>query len=180
MKTTVISYSFTGNNKALADSIALKLSAEHINVTETGTRTFGRIALDMLFNRTPKVSPTMNSVVENDLILFVSPVWMGHVAAPLRACFKDLKSNLKQYVFISISGGADGPNPNLSGELKKRLGKKPAAVIDLHIAEILPLDPKPTREDTSSYHLIKVDIERLTDRIFPSLQKIMTGIKIKE
>ena len=177
MKTTVISYSFSGNNKALADSIASVLSAEHINITESRTRTFGTIALDMLFNRTPKVYPTMNSIEVSDLILFVGPVWMGHVAAPFRGCFKVVKSNLKEYAFISISGGADGPNPNLGGELKKRLGKLPAAVIDLHIAEILPSNPTPTKEDTSSYRLIKEDIERLTDRICPSLQKIMTEIK---
>ena len=177
MKTTVISYSFTGNNKALADSIASVLSAEHIKITESGTRTFGTIALDMLFNRTPKVYPAMNGVEESDLVLFFGPVWMGHVAAPFRACFKGLKSSLKQYAFISISGGADGPNPNLAGELKKRLGKKPSTVIDLHIAEILPSNPKPTREDTSSYRLNEEDIERLTERIFPPLREIMTETK---
>jgi len=177
VKTTVISYSFTGNNKALADGIASVLSAEHIKITESGTRTFGTIALDMLFNRTPKVHPAMNGVEESDLVLFVGPVWMGHVAAPLRACFKGLKSSLKQYAFISISGGADGPNPDLAGELKKRLGKKPAAVIDVHIAEILPSNPKPTREDTSSYRLNEEDIERLTERIFPPLREIITETK---
>ncbi|MBI9036155.1 MAG: hypothetical protein JEZ03_16975 [Bacteroidales bacterium] len=177
MKTTVISYSFTGNNKALADNIASILSAEHIKISESGTRTFGTIALDMLFNRTPKVYPAMNGVEESDMIIFIAPVWMGHVAAPLRACFKDLKSNLKQYAFISISGGADGPNPKLTTELTKRLGTPPAAVIDLHIAEILASNSKPTREETSSYHLIRSDIEKMSERICPPLQKIMTEIK---
>lgn len=177
MKTTVISYSFTGNNKALANSIALELQAEHIIITEAKTRTFGTIALDMLLNRTPKVYPALNSVDISDLILFVGPVWMGHVAAPLRACFKVLKSNLKQYAFISISGGADGSNPKLTADLNKRLGKKPAAVIDLHKSEILPSNPKPTREDTSSYILIKEDIEVLTKRIVPLLREIMTETK---
>ncbi|MCF6335892.1 MAG: hypothetical protein L3J12_09140 [Spirochaetales bacterium] len=177
MKTTVISYSFTGNNKALADSIVSVLSAEHITISESRTRTFGTIALDMLFNRTPKIYPAMDGISESDMILFISPVWMGHVAAPLRACFKGLKSNLKQYAFISISGGADGPNPRLTAELKKRLGKKPSTVIDLHITEILPSNPKPTREDTSSYRLNEEDIERLTERIFPPLQEIMTETK---
>jgi hypothetical protein len=177
VKTTVISYSFTGNNKALADGIASVLSAEHINITESGNRTFGTIAIDMLFNRTPKVYTAMNGVEESDLVLFVGPVWMGHVAAPLRSCFKDLKSSLKQYAFISVSGGADGPNPKLTVELKKRLGKKPAAVIDLHIAGILPSNPKPTREDTSSYRLNKEDIEGLIERTFPPLREIMTETK---
>lgn len=177
MKTTVISYSFTGNNEALADSIASEFSAEHIQIHESIKRTFGTIALDMLFNRTPRISLDLDEVKESDLFLFVGPVWMGHVAAPLRACFKSLRSNLKQYAFISISGGADGPNPKLAGELKKRLGKNPAVVIDVHIAEILPSIPKPTRDMTSSYRLTLEDIKSLTQRISLSLQEIIKEIK---
>lgn len=176
MKTTVISYSFTGNNKALASSIASVLTAEHIIITEPGTRTFVKIAFDMLFNRMPKIQPIMKGLEESDLIIFAGPVWMGHIAAPLRSCFKDLKSSLKKYVFISISGGADGPNPNLANELKKRLGKKPTSVIDLHIAELLPSNPKPTRDDTSSYRVNKEDIEKLTEKILPQLREIMAEI----
>ncbi|MCK4731406.1 MAG: flavodoxin family protein, partial [Methanophagales archaeon] len=55
MKVTVISYSLTGNNEALAASIASEISAEHIRITESKPRTNVTIALDMLFNRTPKV-----------------------------------------------------------------------------------------------------------------------------
>jgi flavodoxin len=179
MKTIIISYSFTGNNKTLADAIALVFSAEHIEITESGKRTFGTIGLDMLFNRTPKIHPTMNAVEESDLVLFVGPVWMGHIAAPFRACFKGLKSSLKQYAFISLSGGNDGPNSKLAGELKKRLGKRPAAVIDLHIVDILPPKPKPTREDASSYRLNQEDVERLSERIFPPLREIMTMKKLR-
>jgi NADPH-dependent FMN reductase. len=73
----------------------------------------------MLFNRTPKVNPIADKVEDNDLVIFVGPVWMGQVAAPLRAYFKHLKGRLDQYAFVSISGGADGPNPKLAGELKK-------------------------------------------------------------
>ena len=58
MNTAVISYSLTGNNDALAKSIAGKLSAEHISVTEAKNRKTGAIIADLLFNRTPKVLPS--------------------------------------------------------------------------------------------------------------------------
>ncbi|MBC7097808.1 flavodoxin family protein [Candidatus Bipolaricaulota bacterium] len=172
MKTTVISYSLTGNNAALAAGISSAFQAEHI---ESRGRTIGTIALDMLFNRTPKVKPIVDKVEDNDFVIFVGPVWMGQVASPLRAYFKRLKGRLGRYAFISISGGADGPNPKLARELSQRLGKEPAAVIDLHIAALLPADPKPTRQDTSSYRLTDEDAIRLTDRVLESLHGALAG-----
>ena len=173
MKVTVISYSLTGNNEALAASIASAFSAQHIRITESKPRTTGRIAFDMLFNRTPKVNTTVKNVETNGIVVFVGPVWMGQVASPFRAYFKHLKTSIGQYAFISISGGADGPNPKLARELNKRVGKKPAAIIDLHIVDLLPSDPKPTREDTSSYRLNDEDVRSLTNKIVKTLQEAM-------
>jgi multimeric flavodoxin WrbA len=172
MKVIVVSYSFTGNNKALADSIAAEFAAEHINITESKPRTMGAIILDILFRRTPQVNPIADKVEDHDLVLLVGPVWMGQVATPLRAYLKRLKASPGQYAFISISGGALGPNPKLAGELEKRVGKKPAAVIDLHITDLLPSDPKPAMKDTSAYRLSDGDVKSLTDTIVKSLRAI--------
>jgi multimeric flavodoxin WrbA len=173
MKVIVISYSFTGNNEALATSIAAEFAAEHIKISESKTRTMGAIILDILLNRTPQVNPIVDNVEDYDLVLFVGPVWMGQVAAPLRAYFKRCKARIGQYAFISISGGALGPNPKLAGELNKRVGKEPAALIDLHIADLLSSDPKPTMKDTSAYRLSDGDVKSLTHTIVKTLREIM-------
>lgn len=165
MKAIVISYSLTGNNDALAASLAAALAAKHIRITEAKPRGVGAIALDMLFNRTPKVSLPAENIADYDLALFVGPVWMGQAASPLRAGFKQFGPNIGKYGFVSISGGADGPNPKLGDELKKRLGKAPAYVIDMHIADLLPADPKPTRDDTSNYRVTENDLKRLTEQV---------------
>ena len=52
-----------------------------------------------------------------------------------------------------------------AGELNKRVGKEPAALIDLHIADLLPSDPKPNRKDTSAYRLTDKDVKGLTNTI---------------
>jgi hypothetical protein len=171
MKPIVISYSLTGNNQALATSIATELSAEHIKINEPKPRSGGTIFFDILFNRTPKVTPVLDRMPDNDLIIFVGPVWMGNVATPLRAYFQLLIDKLGQYAFVSISGGASGPNPKLASELKKRTGKEPTALIDLHIADLLPKDPKPTRKDTQSYHLTDRDVKNLTDKVVKTLRE---------
>lgn len=157
----VVSYSLTGNNEALAASLAAELAAEHIKITESRARTMGTIILDMLLNRTPRVSPIPSEVDDNDLVLFVGPVWIGSVATPFRAWFKHLQGRLGRYAFITISGGADGPNLKLASELRKRTGKEPSALIDLHISDLLPPDPKPGRKETSSYRLSDKEVRSL-------------------
>lgn len=162
MEMLVVSYSLTGNNEALAAGIAAELGADHIRITETKRRTVGVIALDMLLNRTPKISPAADEAGGYDLVVLVGPVWMGQVASPLRPWLELLETNPAPYAFISISGGALGPNPKLGEDVKKRAGREPAALVDLHIADLLPADPKPSMKETSSYRLSEIDALRLT------------------
>ena len=172
MKIAVISYSLTGNNRALAKSVAAELSAEHIEVSEPKARNMGALALDMLLGRTPRVQPAPDSMDGYDLVLFFAPVWMGHVASPLRAHLGYLKAHPKQYGFLSISGGADGANPKLADDLKKRTGANPAVLLDLHISDLLPSAPKPTRQDTSSYKITEADVKRLADTAVQKIKKL--------
>ncbi len=163
MNTTIISYSYTGNNDALASKYAKEIGAEHVRITESKKRTNGMIFFDLIFNRKPKITMPIGEIEKSDLVIFISPVWVGQVATPMTSCFKQLRSRIKKYGFISISGGADGPDCNnkLPDELKRRLGKEPEFLIDLHIADLLPSEPKLTRDDTSQYQINDKDLEFL-------------------
>jgi flavodoxin len=172
MKAMVISYSLTGNNRDLAASLAQAIGAEHARVAELKSRKMGKIVLDILFKRTPKINMPVESVEAYDLVLFVGPVWMGHVATPFRACFQQLAPTIGDYGYISISGGADGPNPNLADELTERLGREPAHLIDLHIADLLPSEPKPTRDDTMAYRINGQEVKHLTDTVLATLGEV--------
>ena len=171
MKTAVVSYSITGNNDALAARVAGELGAEHFRVTEERKRTKGMIAADLVFRRTPRTQPGPNVLPPFELIIFVGPVWMGKAATPLRSYLKYLKKYPKPYAFLSISGGALNDNPDLAGDLRKRAGAKPAALVDLHIVDLLPPEPKPTPQDTSAYCLTGEDLEKLAERILGSLRE---------
>lgn len=171
MKIAVISYSLTGNNETLAKSIAQELSAEHIKITEPKPRNTGSIIMDVIFNKTPKVGLAPDRLKNYDLILFVAPIWMGKVASPLRAYLKYIQANPLRYGFISISGGAIGSNTKLADELKKRTGKDPAVLIDKHIADLLPSDPKPDMKATASFRLNGEDSRKLTDSIVKSIRQ---------
>ena len=172
MKTIVISYSLTGNNQDLAASVAAALEARHVQITEPKARNMGKIVLDVIFGRTPKITLPMETIQEYDLVIFCGPVWMGQVASPFRACFKELAPQIGQYAFVSICGGADGPNPKLAEELEKRLGKQPFCLTELHIADLLS-KPDPNRNDTMSYRITAGDVEKLTETAVSTLRGAM-------
>jgi len=175
MKTMIISYSRTGNNEALAASVATALGGERVRITELKSRKMGKIVWDVMSSRTPKVVMPVANTKEVDLVLFVGPVWMGQVASPFRACFKQLGPEIGKYAFISICGGADGPNPKLADELKQRLGKEPVCLLDLHIADLLPSEPEPTRDDTMAYRVTDSNVKHLTDTVVAALQEAMAS-----
>lgn len=164
MKTAVIYYSMTGNNEKLAARVAALLSADLIKVTEKKRRTTGTIVKDILFGTTPKTAPSPDTLTAYELCIFVGPVWMGKAATPLRAYFKALKAGPRSYAYISLSGGGLNPNPGLGGDLKKQTGSSPAALIDLHISDLLPSSPKPTMKDTIAYLLDEATADMLAEQ----------------
>ena len=175
MNRVVVSYSLTGNNRALAKSIAGKLKAKHIDVTEKRSkkRTMGTTVKELLLSLTPKTEPPADIINRDDAVILVGPVWIGSVATPLRAYMKRLAKLPCPYAFATISGGADGHNLKLAGELKRRVKRNPVAVLDMTIADLMPKDPKPTRDDTSAYKVTDKDIETLTNQALPALEALM-------
>ncbi len=175
MKIAVVSYSLTGNNEALAKRVAERYSADHIRITEAKPRKTGRIIGDSLFKTTPRVSPAPSRIDMYDLVVFVSPVWLGQAASPLRPYLQRVKETAKRYAFFSICGGALGPNPKLKAELTKRAGAAPAAFADLHIADLLNIE-KPTMKDTAAYRLNSADGEKLAGKIAGALLQCIAAV----
>jgi hypothetical protein len=172
MSTVIICYSHTGNNQALAASIAREMHADHVDVVEKRPRSMRTILLDMIFQRTPAVQPQPDVIDRYDRVILMGPVWMGVVATPLRVYMKYLKQHPCKYWFISISGGADGENPKIEGELVRRVGAKPEFIRDLHIADLLPANPKPERSVTSAYKLTENDVNKLTSSVTAAINGI--------
>ena len=172
MNKTIISYSLTGNNEAFATRLANEINANHIRVSEPGKRKMGKIVSDSLLNRAPKIVFDPDAITKDDFVLFVGPVWLGKIASPLRSCFKQLAGKEFPYAFISVSGGADGPDCNdmVAGELSKQVGRDPVFFLDLHKADLLPPEPEPTRDMTMDYHINENDLDALVESALPVLQ----------
>lgn len=91
MNIAVISYSFTGNNEALARSVAKALSAEYIRISEAKPRTLGRITFDMIFDRIPLVQPKPEQIGKYDIILFFGPYLDGESGHTAPCLFRVLE-----------------------------------------------------------------------------------------
>lgn len=174
MKTIIIYYSHTGNNALLAEKIAKDLGAPLFQLLEAKPRTTARIFFDMLFQRKPKLMGLPENIEDADLVLFLGPVWMFHIPSPLRSCFQALKSKVKRYAFVSLSGGALGPNPGLAKELVRCLGKNMAFHLDLTATQFCQVKGNPTTEDTRNFHLkdFPQDLEKLSRLVVQTVKTL--------
>lgn len=169
MKMTIISYSYSGNNEKLAQTLAQKLSATHITITPQKPLNYFKMAMHMLFGVKPDINENLPQLPQDELVIFVAPIWMGQVASPLRRCFEQLKGKINSYAFVSISGGAMGPNPRIGAELTKRMGKAPKQLIDRQAVEFLKLDHKPTPKETSAYIFSDKDCAAFVEEVMGKL-----------
>ena len=170
-KTLVLFYSFTGNNEKLAKEIANYLSADYQAIHETNKRNFFTIVLDVVFNRTPHIYKPENEIGQYEHVIFVAPIWLGKIASPLRSVFKLYRENIRSYSFISLSGGADGVNVGIEHELVSRLGKKPVKVDNPLIIDLLPTEPRPTRQQLEDYRLSDVDASKVLGELESELSQ---------
>ena len=169
MNTAIISYSLTGNNCALAESLAKKTNAKHIEVKTVKKFGMGTLIMDIMFKRAPKVTPAPSVLDEYDSIIFMGPLWMGQAATPLRRYFAYLKGSGKKYSFISVCGGAKGGNQNLQEQFIQRIGHAPENLLELHTSNLVDESVKEDIKATTDYKLTGADVEDFTLRALEAM-----------
>ncbi|MCX7731909.1 MAG: hypothetical protein N2248_01935 [candidate division WOR-3 bacterium] len=160
MKMAVVSYSLSGNNQMVAQKVAAGLGIEHIQLKEGRKRRALNTLVDIIFNRTPRVSPEPDVLAGYDFILLFAPVWMGHIATPLRSYLKYIGEQRKQYGLIAVCGGV---NRNLKAKVTGYAGVEPAVLMELAI--MIELGVK-----TPFYRLNSAEAERLADKVLAGLR----------
>jgi len=170
MKTSIVYYSFTGNNAKLANAIARKLNADCIELKETRKRTVFTIVLDVFFNRTPKIQNIENQLDQYEYLIFVAPVWFGNIGTPMRSVFQYIKGKNKIISLVSLSAGADGINPGLESEITKRTNTIPKVVINQLISYLLPTNPKQNRKLLDEYKISGEEADVMAEKILNQLK----------
>jgi len=106
MKSIVVYYSNTGNNKYLAEKIA---NDKEFNLYEISPRvksSFGLI-LSSLLKISFGIHDTSKNIKDYDAVILCGPIWMGQLISPLSDFLKKYKDDIKKLYFITCCGSGE-------------------------------------------------------------------------
>jgi hypothetical protein len=133
MRTLVVYYSFTGNTRNVAERVVRDLGADIAEVLsaryESGGLRFLRAAFDGWRGRLPAINVSGPLPGEYDFVLFMSPVWAGHAATPMRAYLAHNRGKIKRAAFLLTCAGSCPPRA--FEEMTALAGLEPQATFTL-------------------------------------------------
>ncbi len=180
MKTLIVYYSYTNNNEMLAKILREKLKCDILKVEAVKKRNGFRIALDLLFNRTPRIKPYLCDIASYDQFVFVAPIWAGKIASPLKTFIMQERFYIQNYSFITICGGQPGQKQKLTTNLINLVQQEPGVVRELWINNLLPDDKRNTIKYTSEYRIQPEDLAKFDTEIDEFLTDIYASHASKQ
>jgi multimeric flavodoxin WrbA len=173
MKVLIIYFSFSGNNRLLAEHLATRLDCDICPIVEKRRRTAVTIMLDMIFRREPKLQPLKYSALDYDHIILVAPIWDAKLSTPMKALIKREKSALSNYSFISLCGYERAEQKeNITQELLTLSGHSPRAVCELRLCDLFPAEKRNDVTTISRYHATSDDLIQFESQIAAFLKLI--------
>jgi flavodoxin len=178
MKNLIVYYSFSENNEKLANHLRAILRCDIVRIETLKKHTGFSIFLDLLFNRTPAIKTVPYYLRDYDHVIFVSPIWAGKVAMPLKSFLINEKANIKRYTFVTLCGGG---NTNQKGKIKNELqemtSKAPVKVVELWMSEFLAAKKKADKKNVTGYRINPEELEHFGPQINEVLEQMDLLIK---
>lgn len=181
MKSLVVYYSLTGNNEALAKKISERLDCDVVRIQTAKKRTNLSAFLDLILKRNPKLQEYSVRFSDYDQLIFIAPVWAGKVATPMQTFFENEKQNILRYSFITLCGGIAGQKQKIAEYLSTTLLRKPVAVEELWVSDLLVAGQKD--KDTTHYsvrtedlYVFKPEIDAFVKAVARSTERSSVGI----
>ncbi|HET6542164.1 MAG TPA: flavodoxin domain-containing protein [Chryseolinea sp.] len=165
MKTLIVYSSFSGNNEMLALDLKIMLNCNILRIKEIRKRTGFSIFLDIFFNRTPRIEGQKEKIKDYDHVILIAPVWAGKIASPLKSFLLKEKNNIRRYSFITACGGSQDQKTKIENELTRFVGKKPVAVTELSIRDLLQSNQKNNIKNVTAYRLKTNDLSFFASKI---------------
>jgi flavodoxin len=165
MKTLIVYYSLSSNNALLAKEIALRLNCDILRIEEVNRRTKFTILFDKVFNRTPKLKPHGIDLGMYRDFIFISPIWAGGLASPLKAFLMQERQHINQYSFISVCGGREGQREKIRAELISLIHQEPEKVTELWITDLIPAENREDIEFITRFKFTADAISRFESKI---------------
>jgi hypothetical protein len=159
-------YSFTRNNEKLAEHLQEQLNCDIAEIETVKKRNSFSILLDLIFKRIPKLKAIEPRLSNYDHVIFISPIWAGKIATPLKSFLMCEKEKIKTYSLITICGGGNPKQKqNIEGELTLITQMKPLNVMELWINDVLPAERKETIKSTSGTRIEAADLAKFESKI---------------
>lgn len=165
MKNLIVYYSYTSNNQLLATYLQEQLKCDILRIEERKKRTVFTIFFDRLFGRKPTIKGYNVHLSGYDHVILIAPVWIGRIASPLKSFLVKERDNIRSYSFISLCGGVEKQREKLVDELTKLIKRKPGAVEELWIADLLSDDERNIPKNTTEYRVSRNDLELFRSKI---------------
>jgi menaquinone-dependent protoporphyrinogen IX oxidase len=145
MKTLVVYYSNTGNNKFLAEKISQALKGD-IEAIKARMNLFPFLMLFTLLKASLGIKSLVHKVDDYDSIVLCGPIWMGQLISPLHDFIHKYLSNIKRLHFATCCGGSDAAQDDKFGyasvfqNLKNAVGDRCAYCEAFPIGLVFPED----------------------------------------
>ncbi len=127
----IVSYSRSGNTEKIANALTEYLQADLETIQEPDGRDgwggFIRSVLDALRKRSVPILPGHFNVTDYDLVVVGTPVWAGHVSAPVRTFLSESGSGCKALAFFCTMGG--NSHAHAFDDMEEIVGKAPLSVL---------------------------------------------------
>jgi hypothetical protein len=173
MNFLIVYFSYTGNNRLLAEELGERLDCDVCPVVETKARSDVTNFLDMIFRREAKLRPLALSPANYEHIIFIAPLWNARLANPMSTLIKEERAAVDDYSFISLCGyHRPGQAESVRKELHQLVGSPPRAVAELAIADLFPESERQDPRIISSYLASAQDLNRYESEIDDFLQQI--------
>lgn len=138
MSTLILVYSFTGNNRLLAEVLASRIGGIVEEIRPLRRRRQISILLDMIFRRQPAIAPLVNDPGAFDHVLLLAPLWDKKIAHPMASAIRREASRFNRYSFASLCGyDRPGQHAHVVAELTGLVGRAPDHAIELHVAQLV-------------------------------------------
>ena len=172
MKTAIVFFSFSGNNRVLAERLSDELQADLFEITEPRKRGPFRIMMDMAFRRNPRINPLTINWEPYDQLLLLSPVWNLAIAHPMKSFIKKNHHLFPSYSFATLCGGRDGQQQHLYTQLYKWTQRSPKLILQFELRE-LPVSAGET-PPTTGYQVRSDELDVYRSKIQRLLRTFQT------
>ena len=153
VKTLIVYYSFTGNNEALAFQLQDRLACDILRIEEKKKRWGISILFDLIFKRRPRLEKYNIDWPAYENFIFIAPIWAGKIGTPMLTFLQQERSNIHDYSFITLCGGAAGQKEKIEDFLVSTQKLRPLAVEELWVNDLLKPEEREQIKYTTGYRV---------------------------